>query len=197
MYNIAFTGLIAMLVFLFVKLDQDAQIMIQTLSVFWASTFSSIAFYLPRILQARKDRDKKIPTTKTAAAIIAHDSSNFIGNNRNNHESTACIDDEVVELRKNETDHILSGHDGYHIDTVDDRHIQSDNLDDVNNDLVHHYAFTKDDIMDGSSPSEMYRGPEGVLGSTEQETVSFSKDESNVLFLNPTPENARNDSDIM
>ena len=80
---------------------------------------------------------------------------------------------------------------------MDDRHIQSNNLDDVNNDLVHHYDSTKDDIIDGSSPSEMYKGPEGVLDSIEQETISFSKDESNVLFLNPTPEIARNDSDIM
>lgn len=55
MYNIAFTGLVTILAISLFHLDQVSNIVIQTVSVLWGSCFCSLAFVLPRLLQAQKD----------------------------------------------------------------------------------------------------------------------------------------------
>jgi hypothetical protein len=55
MYNIAFTGLITILIISLVELDQISRIVVQTVSVLWGSCFCSLAFVLPRLLQVQKD----------------------------------------------------------------------------------------------------------------------------------------------
>jgi hypothetical protein len=55
MYNIAFTGLITILIICLVELDQISRIVVQTVSVLWGSCFCSLAFVLPRLLQVQKD----------------------------------------------------------------------------------------------------------------------------------------------
>lgn len=54
MYNIAFTGNTAVTISTATGLDHCSQIVLQTVSVLWGSFFCSLAFVLPRLLQAQK-----------------------------------------------------------------------------------------------------------------------------------------------
>ena len=50
MYNIAFTGVVLILIFQLFDMDQVSKIVLQTVAVFWGSFFSSFAFVLPRLI---------------------------------------------------------------------------------------------------------------------------------------------------
>jgi hypothetical protein len=77
MYNIAFAGLITILIIIsLVELDQISRIVVQTVSVLWGSCFCSLAFVLPRLVQVQKDHQLvKLMTSKSFSAT-----SSFRGN---------------------------------------------------------------------------------------------------------------------
>lgn len=51
MYNVAFTGIVIILIFQLVDLDQVSKIIMQAIGVLWGSFFCSFAFVLPRVLE--------------------------------------------------------------------------------------------------------------------------------------------------
>lgn len=56
MYNIAFTGVILIVLFVAVDIEQDGKRMLQAIGVFWATVISSAAFVVPRLMQANLSR---------------------------------------------------------------------------------------------------------------------------------------------
>jgi hypothetical protein len=55
MYNIAFTGIVIIMIINIMKLDQVTQIVLQSVGVLWGSFFCSFAFVLPRLLEVNKE----------------------------------------------------------------------------------------------------------------------------------------------
>jgi hypothetical protein len=56
MYNVAFTGIVIVLMFHFVDLDPISKIVLQAIGVLWGSFFCSFAFVLPRLLEVARHR---------------------------------------------------------------------------------------------------------------------------------------------
>lgn len=68
MYNIAFTGIVIVLIFQLVGLDQVSKIILQAIGVVWASFFCSFAFVLPRLLEVQKETRTTLRNTLTFLA---------------------------------------------------------------------------------------------------------------------------------
>ena len=55
MYNIAFTGVILIALFLAVDIEEDGRQMLHAIGIFWGTIVSSAAFVVPRLMQANSD----------------------------------------------------------------------------------------------------------------------------------------------
>jgi predicted small integral membrane protein len=55
MYNIAFIGVITILLITLLDVDPNGESMLQAIGVFWGTVFSSAIFVLPRMMQVRAD----------------------------------------------------------------------------------------------------------------------------------------------
>uniref|UniRef100_A0A7S0C5V9 G-protein coupled receptors family 3 profile domain-containing protein n=1 Tax=Proboscia inermis TaxID=420281 RepID=A0A7S0C5V9_9STRA len=56
MYNIAFTGVILIVLFLAVDVEEDGKRMLQAIGIFWGTVISSAIFVLPRLMQGNGKR---------------------------------------------------------------------------------------------------------------------------------------------
>lgn len=65
MYNVAFTGIVLVLIFQTVDLDQISKIVLQSVGVLWGSFFCSFAFVLPRLLAVAKSKGRGRQASKT------------------------------------------------------------------------------------------------------------------------------------
>ena len=66
MYNIAFTGVVLLLIINLVELDPISQITLQAVGVLWGSFFCSFAFVLPLLLENPNNHDQRIPNTSSS-----------------------------------------------------------------------------------------------------------------------------------
>lgn len=217
MYNIALTGLIAILVISLVDLDQVSLIVVQTVSVLWGSCFCSLAFVLPRLLQVQKDHKlaasgstlksksfagasgfKISGLTSTASFATSHKSFRNI-------ESTAGYQNTSVMSGL-----AISNHDRSNLDT-DDEHAIAE-VDDLNtepkdpdqeevsnegnttNDPDTKEISNEDDKMYRAVVADSYAQ---IMGSVAESALDDGKDESSVNILDSVPETTGNESETV
>jgi hypothetical protein len=77
LYNIAFTGIVIVAITRLVDLDPTSQSVLQVIGVLWGSLFCSIAFVIPRLFEA--EREKKLQERQPAS------SSTSFTNTQNKH----------------------------------------------------------------------------------------------------------------
>ena len=88
MYNIAFTGVMLIVLFLAVDIEQDGKRMLQAIGVFWATVISSAAFVVPRLMQANSTSHGE--TRSRVSGLDLSDLENVSGFV---HNKEACLSD--------------------------------------------------------------------------------------------------------
>lgn len=72
-YNIAFTGIIIVVILQVVDMDQSGKLILQAIGVLWGSLFSAFAFVLPRLIevvQSEKAKRRREPWMADASGDI-------------------------------------------------------------------------------------------------------------------------------
>ncbi|CAB9530318.1 Metal dependent phosphohydrolase [Seminavis robusta] len=69
MFNIAFIGIGITIITVAMNVDQQAQVVLFTMGVFWGTVYSSAVFVVPRFLQARQDVQQRRSARTPAPAV--------------------------------------------------------------------------------------------------------------------------------
>jgi hypothetical protein len=72
MYNIAFVGVIIVLVMNVADMDGNGQSVLQAVGVWWATVFSTAAFVLPRLVQVRQRRNESPQNARNHRSSSIH-----------------------------------------------------------------------------------------------------------------------------
>jgi hypothetical protein len=70
MYNIAFIGIIIILLISLMGVDPNGEKMLQAIGVFWGTVFSSAVFVLPRMMQVRADVQRRTSSLAPRANVV-------------------------------------------------------------------------------------------------------------------------------